>query len=190
MTEHGWEQDDWPTIYEQVTRAHILVITTPIWLGEKFSVSTKVIERLYANSHLLNDYGQYAYYGKVGDCLITGNEDGTKHCAMNISVLPAAPGLHDSAAGRRRLAGRGGAGVVLSGPWVRRAPEQFYESKCHVHDLEPAACGPDADRRRRYPRAREPAIRMGCRLSLRSFESDLQIGDSHASKSWRQCFVG
>ena len=84
MTEHGWDRDDWPGIYEQVQRAHILVITAPIWLGEKSSVSTMVIERLYANSHLLNSQGQYAYYGKVGGCLITGNEDGAKHCAMNI----------------------------------------------------------------------------------------------------------
>src|SRR5205823_5594263 len=44
----------------------------------------RVIERLYGNSHLLNDAGQYAYYGRVGGCLITGNEDGVKHCAMNI----------------------------------------------------------------------------------------------------------
>jgi len=43
-----------------------------------------VIERLYAASHLLNDQGQYAYYGRVGGALITGNEDGAKHCAMNI----------------------------------------------------------------------------------------------------------
>ena len=84
MTEHGWKQDDWPEIYEQVTRAHVLVITTPIWLGEKSSVCTKVIERLYGNSHLLNDRGQYANYGKAGGCLVTGNEDGAKHCAMNI----------------------------------------------------------------------------------------------------------
>ncbi len=84
MSQHGWEQDDWPEIYERVTRAHILVITTPIWLGEKSSVCTKVIERLYANSSLLNGRGQYGYYGKVGGCLITGNEDGAKHCAMNI----------------------------------------------------------------------------------------------------------
>ena len=25
-----------------------------------------------------------AYYGRVGGCLITGNEDGIKHCAMNV----------------------------------------------------------------------------------------------------------
>ena len=43
-----------------------------------------MIERLYGNSHLLNADGQYAYYGRVGGCLITGNEDGGKHCAMNI----------------------------------------------------------------------------------------------------------
>jgi multimeric flavodoxin WrbA len=43
-----------------------------------------VIERLYANSHILNKHGQYADYGKVGGCLITGNEDGIKHCAMNV----------------------------------------------------------------------------------------------------------
>lgn len=84
MTEHGWEQDDWPAIFKKVEAADILVITTPIWLGEKSSVCTKVIERLYANSSNLNDHGQYAYYGRVGGCLVTGNEDGAKHCAMNV----------------------------------------------------------------------------------------------------------
>jgi multimeric flavodoxin WrbA len=84
MTEHGWERDDWPEIFEQVMAADILVILSPIWLGEKSSVCTQVIERLYGNSHLLNHAGQYAYYGRVGGCLITGNEDGAKHCAMNI----------------------------------------------------------------------------------------------------------
>lgn len=84
MTEHGWQEDAWPEIYQKVQEADILVLTSPIWLGEKSSVCTKVIERLYANSHELNDEGQYAYYGKVGGCLITGNEDGAKHCSMNI----------------------------------------------------------------------------------------------------------
>jgi multimeric flavodoxin WrbA len=84
MTEHGWERDEWPSISEQVLASDILVICTPIWLGEKSSVCTQIIERLYGNSHLLNDAGQYAYYGRVGGCLVTGNEDGVKHCAMNI----------------------------------------------------------------------------------------------------------
>lgn len=84
MKEHGWSEDEWPDIYKKVQDSDILVLTTSIWLGEKTSVCTQVVERLYANSHLLNDQGQYAYYGKVGGCLVTGNEDGAKHCAMNI----------------------------------------------------------------------------------------------------------
>jgi len=84
MTEHGWETDAWPEIYAKVEAADILVLGTPIWLGEKSSVCTHLIERLYGNSSILNHHGQYAYYGKVGGCLITGNEDGAKHCAMNI----------------------------------------------------------------------------------------------------------
>lgn len=84
MTEHGWKTDVWPEIFKKVLAANILVIGSPIWLGEKSSVCTHVIERLYGNSGLLNDEGQYAYYGRVGGCLITGNEDGVKHCSMSI----------------------------------------------------------------------------------------------------------
>ena len=84
MTEHGAARDDWPSVYERVEAADILVLGTPIWLGEKSSVCTRVIERLYGNSSRLNEQGQYAYYGRVGGCLVTGNEDGVKHCAMNV----------------------------------------------------------------------------------------------------------
>lgn len=84
MTKNGWESDGWPPIYEKVKAAHILVAATPIWLGEKSSVCSQTIERLYSSSGDLNENGQYAYYGRVGGCLVTGNEDGAKHCAMNV----------------------------------------------------------------------------------------------------------
>ena len=84
MTEHGWDSDGWPAIQKQVMAADILVIGTPIWLGDKSSICTRVIERLYGWSGKLNEKGQYAYYGRVGGCIVTGNEDGIKHCAMNI----------------------------------------------------------------------------------------------------------
>jgi multimeric flavodoxin WrbA len=84
MTKHGWDSDEWPAIYAKVEAADILVIGASIWLGEKTSVATQVVERLYANSSQLNEHGQYAYYGKVGGCLITGNEDGAKHASMNL----------------------------------------------------------------------------------------------------------
>jgi multimeric flavodoxin WrbA len=84
MRDHGAPTDAWPSLYDRVSAADILVLGTPIWLGEKSSVCTRVIERLYGNASQLNASGQYAYYGKVGGCLVTGNEDGVKHCAMNI----------------------------------------------------------------------------------------------------------
>jgi multimeric flavodoxin WrbA len=84
MTEHGWAVDEWPLINERVLAADILVLCGPIWLGDNSSVMKRVIERLYACSSVLNERGQYAYYGRVGGCLITGNEDGVKHCAMNV----------------------------------------------------------------------------------------------------------
>ena len=84
MREHGAERDDWPAIYETVQSADILVVGTPIWLGDKSSVCTRVVERLYGNSAQLNEQGQYAYYGKVGGVIVTGNEDGVKHVAMNV----------------------------------------------------------------------------------------------------------
>ncbi|QUH03962.1 flavodoxin family protein [Saccharopolyspora erythraea] len=84
MTEHGWASDEWPQLFQRVLDADILVLAGPIWLGDNSSVLKRVVERLYGCSHLLNDAGQYAYYGRTGGCLFTGNEDGVKHCAMNV----------------------------------------------------------------------------------------------------------
>ena len=84
MTEHGEKSDKWPKLFERIINADILIIGTPIWLGEKSSVAQKLIERLYSMSGKTNDKGQYLFYGKVGGCIITGNEDGVKHCAMGI----------------------------------------------------------------------------------------------------------
>lgn len=84
MTKRGWDADAWPEIYKKVVKADILVLAGPIWLGDNSSEMKKVIERLYAESGDLNESGQYSYYGKVGGALFTGNEDGVKHCAMNV----------------------------------------------------------------------------------------------------------
>ena len=84
MTEHGWKVDEWPTLFKKIFDADILIVGTPIWLGEKSSIAQKLIERLYAMSGETNDKGQYLFYGKVGGCIVTGNEDGIKHCAMGI----------------------------------------------------------------------------------------------------------
>lgn len=84
MREDGWPDDGWPGVLAKVKAADILVLGTPIWLGVKSSVCTQVLERLYASSSEKNDHGQYLYYGKVGGCLVTGNEDGIKACSMEV----------------------------------------------------------------------------------------------------------
>jgi multimeric flavodoxin WrbA len=84
MTKYGWDKDEWPELFKRIFDADILIVGTPIWLGEKSSIAQKLIERLYAMSGKTNDKGQYLFYGKVGGCIITGNEDGVKHCAMGI----------------------------------------------------------------------------------------------------------
>ncbi len=78
------QEDEWPKIQAKIMAADILIIGTPIWLGVKSSVATQVIERMYAYSGDRNSKGQYLYYGKTAGCVVTGNEDGIKHCSMDI----------------------------------------------------------------------------------------------------------
>ncbi|MFP3490765.1 NAD(P)H-dependent oxidoreductase, partial [Staphylococcus sp. SIMBA_130] len=76
--------DEWPSIFEKVKAADILIVGTPLWLGEKSSIATLAIERLYGGSSLTNKKSQSLYYNKVGGVVITGNEDGAKHAAASI----------------------------------------------------------------------------------------------------------
>jgi multimeric flavodoxin WrbA len=84
MREYGWDDDEWVEIWPRVLEADILVLAGPIWLGDNSSETKKVIERLYGQSGEVNDQGQWIFYGRTGGCLISGNEDGIKHCAQNI----------------------------------------------------------------------------------------------------------
>ncbi|MCP9825830.1 flavodoxin family protein [Synechococcus sp. EJ6-Ellesmere] len=79
-----WTNDDWPEIQEKIDQCDILLLCTSVWLGEKSSVCNRVLERMYGYTHKVNARGQYHDYGKVGATVISGNEDGIKHCAMNI----------------------------------------------------------------------------------------------------------
>src|SRR4051795_2408199 len=85
MREHGWETDEFPQIYQDlVVPADVIVLASPIWLGDQSSMTRKIIERLYAYSGEVNERGQWAYYGKVGAAVTTGNEDGGKHVSAMV----------------------------------------------------------------------------------------------------------
>lgn len=85
MAEQGWGEDAWPGIFARVRDADILVLGTPLWLGEKSSVCTRIVERLYSSSGEYNAKGQFTFVDKVAGWIVTGNEDGVKHTSMNLA---------------------------------------------------------------------------------------------------------
>ncbi|MFC4023272.1 flavodoxin family protein [Oceanobacillus longus] len=76
--------DEWPKILEKVKQADILILASPVWLGEKSSVSKKVLERLNGSSSETNEKGQPIFYNKVAGAVVTGNEDGAKNAAGDL----------------------------------------------------------------------------------------------------------
>ena len=108
MTEHGWERDDWPDDLRAGDGAPTSsCCCTPIWLGEKSSVCTQVIERLYGNSHLLNERGPVRVL-RARRRLPHHRQRGRRQALRDEHPLLApAPRLHDPAAGRRGLDRRG-----------------------------------------------------------------------------------
>ena len=82
MTEHGWATDDWPEIFEQVFAANILVLAGPIWLGDNSSVMKQVTNGCTA-ARTCSTRRASTLLRQGRGCLITGNEDGVKHCAQN-----------------------------------------------------------------------------------------------------------
>ena len=81
--------DEWPEIREKVLASDILVMATPIWLGQPSSVAKLVLERLDAEISETDDEGRLLTYGKVGVIAVVGNEDGAHHvvaeCAQALS---------------------------------------------------------------------------------------------------------
>ena len=79
-TDEG-EGDEWPQIRERMLAADILVLASPIWLGQPSSVAKMVLERLDAELSETDDEGRMLTYGKVAAVAVVGNEDGAHHVA-------------------------------------------------------------------------------------------------------------
>src|SRR3954471_9861042 len=77
-TDEG-DGDGWPAIREKMLAADILVIATPIWMGQPSSVCKMTLERLDAELSETDDEGRMLTYGKVALVGVVGNEDGAHH---------------------------------------------------------------------------------------------------------------
>ncbi|WP_107772145.1 flavodoxin family protein [Nocardioides sediminis] len=77
-TDEG-DGDEWPHIRDQVLAADIVVISTPIWMGQPASVAKMVMERLDAELSETDEDGRPSMSGKVALVAVVGNEDGAHH---------------------------------------------------------------------------------------------------------------
>jgi multimeric flavodoxin WrbA len=94
--------DGWPAIRAKLLAAQILVIATPIWMGQPASVCKVVLERLDAELAETDDQGRPLTYGKVAAVAVVGNEDAAHHVTAEVFqalddvgfTIPAAAGTY------------------------------------------------------------------------------------------------
>jgi len=86
-TDEG-DGDGWPAIRSRIMDSQILVLATPIWMGQPSSVAKLVLERLDAELGEKDDQGRLLTFGKVAAVAVVGNEDGAHHvCAEVFQAL-------------------------------------------------------------------------------------------------------
>lgn len=84
VTSDEGEGDEWPALRRRILAADILVVGTPIWLGQPSSVAKRVLERMDAFLGEADDRGRMPPFGKVAVVAVVGNEDGAHHCHAEI----------------------------------------------------------------------------------------------------------
>ncbi|GAA0623961.1 NAD(P)H-dependent oxidoreductase [Sporichthya brevicatena] len=100
-TDEG-DGDGWPTIRRKVLDSDIVVIATPIWMGQPSAVAKMTLERLDAELSETDDQGRPTMYNKVAVAAVVGNEDGAHHCCAEVMqalndvgfTVPAAGGTY------------------------------------------------------------------------------------------------
>ena len=123
MREHGWDFDDWPEISNRVMAADILVIGTSIWLGEKTSVATQVIERALRDQPFAERTRPIRLLRSGRRVLDHGQRGWSQTLRDEHPLFTATSRIRHPAPGRCSLAGRGRARSFLSRPRLRWAGE-------------------------------------------------------------------
>jgi multimeric flavodoxin WrbA len=84
VTSDEGDGDEWPGIRQKILDADILVLGTPIWMGQQSSVSKRVLERMDAFLEEADDEGRMVSYGRVAAVAVVGNEDGAHHVSAEL----------------------------------------------------------------------------------------------------------
>ncbi|MCF6367991.1 flavodoxin family protein [Rhizobium halophilum] len=78
------EGDEWPKIRQMVLDADILILGTPIWMGQPSSIAKRALERMDAFLSETDDQGRMVSYGRVAAVAVVGNEDGAHHVSAEL----------------------------------------------------------------------------------------------------------
>ncbi|MAL97022.1 flavodoxin family protein [Hydrocarboniclastica marina] len=84
VTSDEGKGDEWPQIRQQILDADILVMGTPIWMGQPSSVCQRVMERIDAFLGETDDGGRQVAYGHVAAVAVVGNEDGAHNVVSQL----------------------------------------------------------------------------------------------------------
>lgn len=76
--------DGWPALRGKMLDADVLVLVTPIWMGQPSSVCKVVLERLDAELSETDDEGRPLVFDKVAGVGVVGNEDGAHHVCAEV----------------------------------------------------------------------------------------------------------
>lgn len=82
-TDEG-DGDAWPALRRKVLDANILVLATPIWMGQPSSVAKRVLERMDSFLGEIDEQGRYPTFGRVAVVAVVGNEDGAHHVTAEL----------------------------------------------------------------------------------------------------------
>jgi multimeric flavodoxin WrbA len=85
--------DDWPTIFEKILGADIVVFATPIWWGGQSSLVQRVIERLDEIHDEIMEGSKSRLTNKVAGIVVSGDSDGAQHIIGNLANFFAALGF-------------------------------------------------------------------------------------------------
>lgn len=84
VTSDEGDGDEWPALRERILASDILVIGTPIWLGQPSSVAKRVLERMDAFLGEKDDLGRMISTDRVALVAVVGNEDGAHHVTAEL----------------------------------------------------------------------------------------------------------
>jgi multimeric flavodoxin WrbA len=84
VTSDEGDGDEWPALRERILAADILLLGTPVWMGQPSSVCKRVLERMDAFLGEKDDKGRMVSYGKVAAVAVVGNEDGAHHVSAEL----------------------------------------------------------------------------------------------------------